>query len=107
MSDGYFIYKNREYEGAKASFLLDVQPMTKRGFNEAIRYMYRNEKKNVDFILYVGCLPFQPFSLVRIPLKYAPKHFNFSCKVLDNKFFDNSLYNVNNWEVSLANYDLV
>lgn len=107
IKNGYFVYKNRDYEGAKAAFLLDVQPMTKRGFNEAIRYIYHHEKNNVDFILFVGRLPFKPFSLVRIPLKYAPKHFNFSCKVLDSKFFDDSLYNIDNWEVSLANYDLV
>lgn len=105
--DYYFVYKNREYEGAKASFLLDVQPMTRKGFNDAIRYIYKKEKKNVDFILFVGYLPFKPLSMVRIPLKYAPKHFNFSCKVLDTKFFDDSLYQIENWEVSLANYDLV
>ena len=100
-------YKIQVHEGVKSLFILDVHPMTKKGFDKLVRRIYKKERKGIDLIMYVGHLPFTPLSLLTMPHKYEPKHFNFTCKVLEKGFFDDSIYDINNWDVNLSNYDLL
>lgn len=100
-------YKVQVQEGARTAFLLDMHPMSKKMFDKVVRRIYKQEGRNIDLIMYVGHLPFKPCSLIAIPHKYEPKHFNFTCKVLEKGYFDDSLYDINNWDVNLSNYDLL
>lgn len=100
-------YKVKVQEGVRTAFILDVHPMSKKMFDKVVRYIYKTEKRNIDLIMYVGHLPFTPMSLITMPHKYEPKHFNFTCKVLEKGYFDDSIYNINNWDVNLSNYDLL
>lgn len=101
------IYKVQVQEGARTAFLLDMHPMSKKLFDKVVRGIYKQEGSKIDLIMYVGHLPFKPCSLIAIPHKYEPKHFNFTCKVLEKGYFDDSLYDINNWDVNLSNYDLL
>lgn len=101
------VYKIETYNGVKTAFLLDVYPLSRSAFESAVRYIYRKDRKRVDMIIYVGVLPFTPISLITIPHRFEPKHFNFTCKPLVKDFFDDSLYDIHNWEVNLASYDLL
>ena len=69
--------------------------------------IYKKERKGIDMIIYVGNLPFTPIGLISVPHRLEPKHFNFTCKPLVKDFFDDSLYDIRNWEVNLSNYDLL
>ena len=100
-------YKIQVHEGVKTLFILDVHPMSKKMFDRVVRCIYKKERRFVDLIMYVGHLPFTPLSLITIPHKYEPKHFNFTCKVLEKGYFDDSIYDINNWDVNLSNYDLL
>lgn len=100
-------YKIQVHEGVKTLFILDVHPMSKKMFDKVVRCLYKKEKSNIDMIMYVGYLPFSPFSLITMPHKFEPKHFNFTCKVLEKGYFDDSIYDINNWDVNLSNYDLL
>lgn len=100
-------YKIQVHEGVNTLFILDVHPMSKKMFDKVVRCIYKKERHNVDLIMYVGHLPFTPLSLITIPHKFEPKHFNFTCKVLEKGFFDDSIYDINNWDVNLSNYDLL
>lgn len=100
-------YKVQEHEGVRTAFVLDVYPRSKSQFDAAIREVYRKERKNIDLIMYVGHLNYEPMSLLRMPHKIEPKHFNFTCKPLVKDVFDDSLYKIENWDVNLSNYDLV
>ena len=100
-------YKIQVQENVRTAFLLDVFPLSKYAFDAVVREIYHREKTNVDLIMYVGHLPFSPNSLITMPHKFEPKHFNFTCKPLVNDFFDDSLYDINNWDVNLSNYDLL
>lgn len=100
-------YKIQVHEGVKTLFILDVHPMSKKGFDKVVRRIYKMERKGIDLIMYVGHLPFTPLSLLTMPHKYEPKHFNFTCKVLEKGSLDDSIYDINNWDVNLSNYDLL
>lgn len=100
-------YKKQVQEGVNTLFILDVWPISKNGFDKIVRTIYTKEHKGIDMIIYVGHLPFTPMSLVTMPHKFEPKHFNFTCKSLVKGYFDDSIYDINNWDVNLSNYDLL
>lgn len=107
VKDSAIVYKIELYNGVETAFLLDVYPLSRSAFESAIRYIYRKERKKIDMIIYVGALPFTPISLITVPHRYEPKHFNFTCKPLVKDYFDDSLYDIRNWEVNLSSYDLL
>ena len=46
--------------------------------------------------------------MVKVPTKYKPKTFYFVGNILDNSVLDaDVLFNIQNWEVNLSNYDLL
>lgn len=101
-----FVYRNSDFKGIQATFLMDVYPLSKRNFDEACRCIYSLEKQT-PIILYVGKLPFKPLSMLRIPHCVEPKHFHFVGKVFDENFLGTEVLDIKNWEVNLSNYDLL
>lgn len=102
-----FVYKVDKHEGIDVAFLLDVYPLNGKNFDSAVRHVYSLEKKKIDMIMYVGNLQFKSWSLLKVPLKYAPKNFRFTVFPLDKKYFDSTILDINNWELNLSNYDLL
>ena len=101
-------WKVSNFEGTEAAFLMDVYPMSKFNFDKAVRVAYKDCKKEVGLLLYVGYLPFSPCSMIKVPLKFAPKNFHFVAKILDkNTLSKDMVYNGYNWDVNLASYDLL
>lgn len=106
--DFEFFYKIKRHQDVETAFLIDVYPLNKKNFDEAVRYIYQKERKNFDIILYIGHLHFKPLSLIKIPAKKEPKTFHFTAKILNPESISKDvLYNVNNWDVNLSNYDLL
>lgn len=107
LPDLEFMYKVEDYDGIKAAFLIDVTQKSEKNFCKAARYIWKQEKKNCDVILYVGVLPFKNSGFIKIPRKLEPKKFNFTAilnsKVLSKKDF----YDIHSWDVNLSNYDLI
>lgn len=106
-SKGKAVYKIMNFKGAEAAFLIDVYPLNRSNFEKSVEYIYKNERKKIDIIIYVGHLPFTPVGLITIPHKFEPKHFYFTCKKMRKDSFDDGLYDIKNWEVNLSNYDLI
>lgn len=103
-----FYHKIRLHQGVKTAFLIDVFPLNQKNFDKAVRYIVKNESKNFDIILYIGHLHFKPLSLIKLPKKLQPKTFHFTAKILNKELIDaNVLYDLNNWDVNLSNYDLL
>jgi len=103
-----FVYKLMEYEGIKSAFLVDVLDKSPKNFNKAIKYIFKNEYKKFDVLLYVGFLPFISHGLIRIPRKLEPKNFHFTGKMLRKDEIDkDTFFQIKNWDVNLSNYDLL
>jgi len=107
-ADFSFVYRIINYTGIDTAFLMDVNPMSKRNFDKAVRIMYKNSHKQFELALYVGNLSFSPFSMFKLPKKYEPKKFHFIGSILDKSLIDSDvIFNLRHWDVNLSNYDLL
>lgn len=102
-----FVYKVMDYEGIRAVFLIDVFEKSAKNFCKAVKYIMREEKKNFDILLYPGHLTFSHSGMIKIPHKFEPKRFVLTGKILDKSYDFSGLWNINNWDTNLSNYDLI
>lgn len=100
-------YKIKEHEGVRTAFIIDISEKSPRMFNRAVRHIVRNHAGEFDVLLYPGWLNFRNTSMIRIPRRFEPKNFNFTGKVLNRKAFDDSVWDIRNWDTNLSNYDLI
>jgi len=70
--------------------------------------MYIKANENVDLILFIGKISFIQNLLFRVPFKIEPKHLYFMVDVINNKKISNyeCVYDFNNWDFGLFNYDV-
>jgi len=74
----------------------------------AVRYLLKHHSKEFDLVLYPGELPFRVTGMIRLPRKMEPKNFNMTANILDKQLIDESVvYNIQNWDTNLSNYDLI
>ena len=102
-----FFYKVMPFKGVRAAFLIDVTGKSARNFNRATKYILKNNRNDFDIIIYVGNLYFRNSGLIKVPEKYAPKHFHFIVKFFDKNFNNDMVKDIRNWDVNLATYDVV
>ncbi|MCC5842475.1 MAG: GNAT family N-acetyltransferase [Opitutales bacterium] len=107
LSGASFLYRIKQQDGARVGFLLDVDPLTPHHFDQAVRHLVKAEGARLDLILFVGTLSFTPFSMMKVPVRWEPKKFRVTCLPLDPNRFDDEICKIENWEMSLFNYDLV
>lgn len=104
--ESYFTYKIYDEEGTRTAYIIDVYPLCKFNLENAAKELYKKEKKNIDLIIYVGRLNFKVKNLFKIPEKYQPKNVHMSGKILDDTMIDERIFDIDNWNVNLSNYDV-
>lgn len=102
-----FHYKIKVHEGVRSAFLIDLSEKSSKAFNLAVKHILRNHRKEFDILIYPGCLGFKNTSMIKMPRKLEPKNFNFVGRALDKKVFDNTIWDIRNWDTNLSNYDLI
>ena len=102
-----FFYKCMPFRGVRAAFLIDVTGKSAKNFNRAVRYILKHNRNEFDVILYVGSLSISNFGLIKVPEKYAPKHFHFIMKIFDKNYNNDIITDIRNWDVNLATYDVI
>lgn len=100
-------YKIKEHEGVRTAFVIDISEKSPKAFNMAVKHIIRNHGKDFDLLLYPGWLNFLNTSMIRIPRRFEPKNFNFTGRALDKKAFDDTIWDIRNWDTNLSNYDLI
>ena len=106
--DYYGVYSITTYNKVKTVFILDVNPLTQRNFDRMVRAVHKECKSGlIDAIMFVGYLPFSSRILFKVPDNLSPKKFHFVGTIFDRTVIDNRIFELKNWEVSLANYDLI
>lgn len=102
-----FVYKVINYEGIRTAFLIDVYEKSAKNFCKAVKDILKKDGKNFDILLYPGYLKFACSGMIKIPHKYEPKRFVLTGKILDKSFDFDGLWDINNWDTNLSNYDLI
>lgn len=102
-----FFYKCMSFKGVRAAFLIDVTGKSAKHFNQAVKYIMKQNSKDFDVILYVGNLYFPNSGLIKVPEKFAPKHFHFIMRLFDKSYNDDITTDIRNWDVNLATYDVI
>lgn len=101
-------WKESDFDGIKATFLMDVYPMSRVNFDKATRIVFNKCKQDTGIIIYVGHLPFTPITMFKVPHRFEPKNFHFVGKSLNKSIISNEeICDVQNWDVNLASYDLL
>ncbi len=104
--DSYFAYKIYNEENVRTAYIIDVYPLCKSGLENAVKALYTKEKNNIDLIIYVGNLDFSVKNLFKVPEKYRPKNVYMSGKILDDTVIDERVFDIENWNANLSNYDV-
>lgn len=104
-----FYYKIKTQEGIRTAFLIDVVGKSEKSFCCAAKYIIKHEKDNFDLLMFVGHPPkgIRRIGFVKIPRKYEPKHFYMTGKVYDKNLDAQQIYNIDNWDVNLSDYDII
>lgn len=102
----YFCYKIYKENTVNTAYLVDIYPLNKENIENSIKNIYQKHKNELDIIIYVGNLDFNPKNLIKVPKKYEPKTVYMSGKILDKNKIDDSIFNINNWHVNLSNFDV-
>lgn len=99
----FLVMKERKY---KVAYLINLGRKRKENFIKMLLKL--SNIKNINFIVYIGRLPFFQCSLIKIPKKYHPQALPLCLKVIDENIKDEQikiLYEFNNWDFSLINFD--
>ena len=102
-----FFYKCMPFKGVRAAFLIDVTGKSAKHFNQSVKYILKHNRKEFDVILYVGNLYFANSGLIKVPERFAPKHFHFIMRLFDKSYNNDEVLNIRNWDVNLATYDVI
>ena len=102
-----FFYKVMPFKGVRAAFLIDVTGKSAKHFNKSVKYILKHNRNDFDIILYVGNLYFSNSGLIKVPEKFAPKHFHFIMKIFDKSYNNDMVKDIRNWDVNLATYDVI
>ncbi|MFZ4400707.1 MAG: GNAT family N-acetyltransferase [Bacteroidales bacterium] len=108
--DFYASYRIVNEDGIKTCYLIDFYSISKAckdafSLQKAIKTILATEK--IDIIIFVGKLNFFQLLLLKVPFKFEPKHLFFTADILIPENINTELiYNIQNWDFGLFNYDV-
>lgn len=108
LSDGAKgIFKVYEEEGGvRALHIIDVLPLAPKPFAEAVKKVYELSAKDIDIIIYVGNLSFNPLKLFKVPDSKEPQKIRLTGKILMPEIVEDSIFTIENWNVNVSNFDV-
>ncbi len=101
----YMVYRLQPVNNIRAALIFDVNPLEKAVFESSVKYIYENERSNIDAIVYMGNLNFRPKNLIKVPERFRPKTIRVSGKIIMNELIDDRIFNIREWNVNLSNFD--
>ena len=102
-------YRIVDEDGINTAYLMDFREQGKRTTKALIKsVLYITQSEHPDAILYVGLLRLGQCVLFKVPKRFVPKVLPFTCCVLDKKKADQykDIWDANNWNFSLMNFDV-
>ena len=97
----YIVYKEAN---KNIAYLIDFYPLSPKNFYLAMNKTAKDAGKNIDGVIYVGSLPF--YSALKVPSFREPRKVHMTGFILDNNLNNAFMFNINNWQVNLADFDV-
>ena len=95
----------REENGFLISYLVDVCPSSGNALSKALRGLLKSQSR-ADLIAFIGVIPFRPGWMVRMPKNQIPKRFRLLGKMVIDDPMASSIWELSNWEINLATFDV-
>ena len=102
----FFVYRVMLEENVRVAYLIDVSPLRRNIIEYAVKHIYRCERNNVDLIVYIGKLKDTPLNLFKVPRLFEPRRLRMAGKILIDNLVDDEIFNIDNWNVNLSNFDV-
>ena len=102
----FYSYRIVNEEGIKTAYIIEATQEGKRSMKAFLKVIKVIRQQNVDLIIYVGKMGVFQTLFIKVPKKLEPKKLPLMCDVLmpNDKFSD--IYDINNWDFGLLNYDV-
>ena len=101
------IYKTYEEEGGiRTLYIIDVVPLTAASLIRAVKQICRTAADAIDIIIYVGKPSSKPAGLWKVPDSKKPQRIRMTGKILIPEIIDSSVFNMNNWNVNISDFDV-
>ena len=96
-------YKKYDENGIITVYIIDIFPKSKSSISKAIDFLINKEKLKMDILIFIGKMNYAPFYFLKVPKNKEPRSQPFiGFSLIDN---DYDFFNIDNWDVSLANFD--
>lgn len=102
---GYVAYRTFFEKNSLYAYILDVYPLNQERLEHAVNLVYENEP-DISAIIYIGNLDFVPKNMIKVPKRFAPKLIRLSGLILNRSVVDDRIFDMANWQVSIANFDV-
>ncbi len=104
---GQCIYTTcEEDKGVKVLYVIDVLPLTPAAFDSAIERVHAESIRGVDLFMYAGKLPFIPTKMIRLPRSMRPREIHMCGRILGPETVDDRVFDVENWNINISNFDV-
>ncbi len=102
-------YRIVDEEGVKTAYLIYAKEngtTSYRALLKGIKTILKRE--NVDLVLYIGTFKIFQLLLIRVPFRFNPKILPLICDIIkkEDKEKYKDLFDINNWDFGLINYDV-
>ncbi|MDD5491933.1 MAG: hypothetical protein PHV60_04550 [bacterium] len=100
------VYRIYTENGTRVAYVIDIDPLSKTAAGRAVAELSRQEFRNIDLVLYIGKLRQVPINLITIPGGCEPKKIRMIGKILLSEQIDDRVFDLNNWLVNIASFDI-
>jgi hypothetical protein len=99
-------YTTVDEASTMTAYIIDAWPLTAGWLSEVTRNIWRNERQDIDLILYVGtAIPFV-YNLFKAPIGCEPRSLHLIGKVLKPDKIDKRINQIKNWQFNLSDLDV-
>jgi hypothetical protein len=102
----YAYYTLVDEESAVTAYIIDAWPLTSEWLQEVVQTVWRNERRGIDCVLYVGTdIPRVP-NFFKVPPRYEPRTLHFVGKIMNGGTVDERISTIENWHFNLSDFDV-
>ena len=103
-----FFYRMENEDGVNTGYLINFyneqQRKDLKSLTAAVNHILKVEK--ADLILFIGTLGFKQSLLFKIPKSKEPRLLHFCVEIIDKENIKEDVYDYNNWDFGLYNFDV-